>query len=75
MKIVLLVDYSSKEFNRDFSLSNTLIAKGHNVFLAVNDNQFNDFAAKCDRVYLGLSACNRLSDYPNISVIDDNINI
>ena len=75
MKIVLLVDYSNKEFNKDFVLSNSLIAKGHNVFLAVNDNQFNDLISKCDRAYLGLSATNKVSDYPSISIITTDIDV
>ena len=75
MKIVLLVDYSNKEFNKDFMLSNSLIARGHNVFLAVNDEQFKDLLSKCDRAYLGVSATNKTASYPNIDIVKDNIDI
>lgn len=75
MKIVLLVDYSNKEFNKDFMLSNSLIARGHNVFLAVNDVQFKDLLLKCDRAYLGMSATDKSASYPSIGIVDNNIDI
>ena len=75
MKIVLLVDYSNKEFNKDFMLSNSLIARGHNVFLAVTDNQFAELIAKCDRAYLGMSAIHKSSEYANLTIISENIDI
>ncbi len=55
MKIVIYVDYSNKEFNKDFMLSNTLIARGHNVFLAVNDEQFKELSLKCELSLIGIS--------------------
>ena len=36
MKIVIFVDYSNANFNKDFMMSNMLISRGHNVFLAVS---------------------------------------
>ena len=75
MKIVIFVDYSNKEFNKDFVLSNSLISKGHNVFLAVNDIQFRDLLNKCDIAYLGMSADNKKQDYPSIGTIDNNVDI
>jgi hypothetical protein len=41
--------------NRDFKLSNMLIDNGHNVFLAVNDIQFEELKTKCDKAYIGYS--------------------
>lgn len=73
MKIVIYVDYSNAEFNNDFKISNVLINKGHNVFLAVNDTQFNELTNKCDLSFLGLSAISKKSTYPNVELIDNNI--
>lgn len=55
MKIVILVDYSNSNFNRDFQVSNKLINDGHNVFLAINKVQFDDLSVKCDKALLGYS--------------------
>ena len=71
MKIVLFVDYSNKEFNNDFRLSNMLINQGHSVFLAVNDIQFNELKAKCDRSYLGLSMASNKNKYPNEDILSE----
>ena len=73
MKIVIFVDYSNKEFNKDFQLSNMLIAKGHNVFFAINDEQFIDLKNKCDMLFLGLSAINKQSEYDYIAILSDKI--
>jgi hypothetical protein len=56
MKIVILVDYSDKNFNKDFELANMLIGKGHHVFLAINDMQFTDLKKNCDKAVLGYSS-------------------
>ena len=71
MKIVLYVDYSSSEFYKDFNVSNLLISKGHNVFLAINDKQFNELKNKCDACYLGNSVLSKVSYYPNIKLINE----
>ena len=55
MKIVIYVDYSNSQFNKDFQVSNMLIDKGHNVFLAVTEEQFEYFKDKCDRSFVGYS--------------------
>ena len=55
MKIVICVDYSNKQFNKDFELSNRLIADGHHVFLAINMSQFEYFQANCDLCIKGYS--------------------
>lgn len=55
MKIVIYVDYSNKEFNKDFETANMLIDKGHNVFLAINDIQFNELKKNCDKAVKGYS--------------------
>lgn len=75
MKIVIFVDYSSKEFNSDFKLSNMLINKGHSVFLAINDNQFYELKEKCDKSYLGLSMASNNDKYPNEDILDNKDNI
>lgn len=56
MKIAIYVNYSSANFNNDFVMSNTLIANGHNVFLAVTEGQLNYFRENCDIVCRGVSA-------------------
>jgi hypothetical protein len=55
MKIVIYVDYSNVKFNNDFNISNELISLGHNVFLAVNDTQFEELKKNCDKAVLGYS--------------------
>ena len=55
MKIVIYVDYSNKNFNKDFEIANMLIERGHNVFLAINDDQFNDLKNRCDKAVKGYS--------------------
>lgn len=67
MKIVILVDYSNKEFNKDFQVSNKLISDGHNVFLAINSQQFDDLRSKCDGAYLGYSVSDRGLKFPCIA--------
>ena len=37
MKIIIYIDFSSKEFNKDFIISNALLSDGHAVLL-VNSN-------------------------------------
>lgn len=70
MKIVILVDYSSKEFNKDFTLSNMLIENGHNVFLAINIGQFQDLKKNCDMAVLGYS-CNENTYMENMNILKD----
>jgi hypothetical protein len=55
MKIVICVDYSHKQFNKDFELSNRLIVAGHHVFLAINNVQFEYFRDNCDVCIKGYS--------------------
>lgn len=47
MKVIILVDYSSSEFNRDFDLGNALISQGHTVLLVNTieqlENSFNSY--------------------------------
>ena len=70
MKIVILVDYSNKEFNKDFILSNKLISSGHNVFLAVNIDQFLELKKNCDHAVLGVSANKLDLKYPSVGELD-----
>jgi hypothetical protein len=57
MNIVIYVNYSEKEFNKDFSIANVLL-KEHNVFFAINGRQLSDFYPKCDLLIRGISAKN-----------------
>ena len=68
MKIVIYVNYSSIEFNKDFQLSNTLISSGHNVFLAINDIQYNELKKNCDKAVLGYSVISSVIDDEAISL-------
>ena len=57
MNIVIFVNYSDKEFNKDFQIANVLL-KEHNVFLVINDIQLDSYYSKCDLLIRGLSAKN-----------------
>ena len=77
MKIVIYVNYSNKEFSSDFKLSNMLIGMGHNVFLAVNDNQFKELKSNCDNAIIGAS-CNDLDavkNFKDLYKVDSNDDI
>ena len=65
MKIVIYVDYSNNQFNKDFEVSNKLISSGHNVFLAINDNQFEELKKNCDKAVLGYSV-NNIDKYSGV---------
>lgn len=69
MNIVIYVNYSDKEFNKDFAISNVLL-KEHNIFLAINEEQLNSLYASCDIMFRGLSAKN--IDLHSYSFIDLN---
>ena len=76
MKIVIFVDYSHEQFNKDFQLSNMLIEKGHNVFLAINQEQCEYLKKNCNVAVLGYSfnfenkSLNLLSLSKNNSIIE-----
>ncbi|MBE5757430.1 MAG: hypothetical protein E7345_00675 [Clostridiales bacterium] len=55
MKILIYVNYSNKEFNKDFSYANLLIEKGHNVLLVTNDVQLNSAKDYYDILLWGYS--------------------
>lgn len=76
MKIVFYVNYSDKQFNIDFKVANLLINEGHNVFFAINDEQFEYFSSNCDKSIIGLSM-NNYDKYSYVNYIkyNDNINI
>lgn len=57
MNIVIYVNYSDSEFNKDFKIANVLLEE-HNVFFAINNIQLDDFYPKCDLLIKGLSAKN-----------------
>ena len=75
MKIVILVDYSDSNFNKDFKLSNMLINEGHNVFLAINKDQFNYFMPNCDKSIIGKSAVKTRQEYSDLLFIAEDISI
>lgn len=55
MKIVIYVDYSNSNISKDFNAANMLIENGHNVFFAINDEQFDFLQNKCERSVIGYS--------------------
>lgn len=71
MKIVIFVDYSNIEFNKDFQVSNRLINAGHNIFLAINDVQFEELRNRCDKAYIGYSRVNCGYKFPSIAEFDN----
>lgn len=73
MKIVIYVDYTNVEFNKDFKIANDLIIQGHNVFLAVSKNQFNQLREKCDICLLGYSAYSKVKEYSEVVIVNDEI--
>ena len=54
MKIILIVDYKSSEFNKDFRLANDLI-KDHSVFLVTNVEQLKSAEPYYDLILIGYS--------------------
>ncbi len=59
MRIVIFVDYSHSEFNKDFMLSNALLDVGHQVFLVSNIQQLNEYInSDMDKLIRGFSAKN-----------------
>lgn len=75
MKITIYVDYSNAQFNNDFVMANRLIAGGHNVFLAVNDNQFEELKKNCDIAILGYSFDRIDKKYMDSVSIDKTVSI
>ena len=55
MNIVIYVNYSDSNFNKDFEIANVLLLE-HNVFFAINNRQLDDLYKKCDILLRGLSA-------------------
>lgn len=62
MKIIIYVDFSNAEFNKDFALSNKLTGDGHTVLLVTNDGQLNDGMGAYDLVLSGFSCKKDLSN-------------
>ena len=61
MKIIIYVDFSNAEFNKDFSLSNRLTSEGHTVLLVTTDGQLNASMGAYDLVLSGFSSKKDLS--------------
>lgn len=76
MNIVIYVNYSDSQFNKDFKIANELL-KVHNVFFAINDIQLKDLYNKCDILVRGMSAKNinlyeyRYYDLNEFTYLDD----
>ena len=59
MKIVVFVNYSDENFNKDFTLSNALLDRGHQVFLVSSVEQLNQYISNdLDKLIRGFSASN-----------------
>ena len=55
MKIIIYVNYSSKEFNKDFDYANMLIENEHNVLMVSNDKQLYSAIDYYDVLIYGFS--------------------
>ena len=55
MKIIIYVDYSSKEFNKDFNYANKLIENEHNVLMVANAEQLSSAINYYDILLYGFS--------------------
>ena len=62
MKIIIYVDFSNAEFNKDFALSNRLTGAEHTVLLVTNDGQLRDSMGAYDLVLSGFSCKKDLSN-------------
>lgn len=66
MKIIIYVDYSSSEFNKDFALSNALLTV-HNVFLVSSEKQLEDYKDKADFILIGYSRGDCIYSFANLN--------
>ena len=73
MKIILFVDYSSKDFNKDFEISNVLLRE-HSILMVNSQEQLETAYPKYDLVILGYSCNNINCSYKNLINIK-NLNI
>lgn len=55
MKIIIFVDYTSKEFNKDFDYANILIENEHNVLMVSNEIQLRSAINYYDILLYGYS--------------------
>jgi len=65
MNIIIYVDFSSKEFNKDFNISNALLDE-HTVLLVTSNEQLEKSYANYDILLLG----NSLSYIPKVDYIN-----
>ena len=79
MKIIIYVDYSSLQFNKDFDCANLLIENEHNVLMVTNNKQLQSAIAYYDILLYGYSYTGQpLSvDIDNLNLVDflENIEI
>ncbi len=62
MKIIIYVDFSNGEFNKDFTLSNRLTGEGHTVLLVTTDGQLSASMGAYDLVLSAFSCKKDLSN-------------
>lgn len=65
MKIILFVDYTSKDFNKDFEISNVLLRE-HSILMVNSQEQLETAYPKYDLVILGNSCNNINCNYKNL---------
>lgn len=62
MKIIIYVDFKHKDFNKDFMLSQSLLAE-HTVLLVTNREQLSSSIDAYDLVLLGFSCVETFEGY------------
>ncbi len=65
MKIILFVDYTSKDFNKDFEISNVLLRE-HSILMVNSQEQLETACPNYDLVILGNSCNNINCNYKNL---------
>lgn len=68
MKIIIYVDFKNKDFNKDFTLSQSLLSE-HTVLLVTNMEQLRSSIGTYDLILLGFSCVDKL-DGLSIPVYD-----
>lgn len=69
MKIIIYVNFSSSEFNKDFEISNALIDHGHTVLLVSNDIQLESAYKSYDIVLYG-NSFSEMNDFDKIKSLN-----
>ena len=69
MKIIIYVNFSSSEFNKDFKLSNALIDYGHTILLVSNSEQLEVAYSSYDILLYG-NSFSGLNDFDKIKSLN-----